>query len=461
MERKLTIGFLPANRGFFDRRLAMAARGAILEEAARLGVHLVVPGEAEFSSGCVGSAAEAVACSKLFAGAGVQGVLVSAVNFGDEQAVALCLRDLGVPVLLHACPEDGPLSIGSKRRDAFCGLLSIADALRQCGIKYSLPRRPVSRPGSDAFSRDLLDFAAVCRVVSGIRRARYGQAGARPDAFWTCRFDERALQRLGPTVVTSDLSEILSACSTIEGAGKLADDFGPMAAGLPGPARLKLAALELVLRQWIEESRLDAVAIQCWTSIQQNFGICPCFAMSRLADLGVPAACEADIPGAMAMHALSLASGGPGALADWNNLHHADPDLVNLWHCGVYPASMAANLPHAGKHSILPDAGACREEDAFGVLNMRVRSGPATLCRIAEDASGQWRALIVEGDFEDDPSETAGSFGWCRIPRLQALYRDTLLRHFPHHVAFTLAPVGDVLQEALGTYFAMTVHRHG
>lgn len=460
MNKKLTLGFLPAHRGFFDAGLARAARNEIIRVAQGLNIDLLVPKGDRFAHGCVGTLEEAAACAELFAQARVEGVLVSAVNFGDEQSVAHALRGLNMPVLLHGCQEEGALTKGSKRRDSFCGLLSIADALRQCGIRYSVPSVPVSHPQSAEFSRDLQTFANVCRVVANMRRARYGQAGVRPDGFWTCRFDERALQRLGPTTVTRDLSDILARCATVSADAVSAVEFGAAVAGIPEEAKQKLARLEVTLKEWIAEARLDALAIQCWTSMECNFGICSCLPMSRLSDLGLPAACEADVLGAMSMHALAMATQQPTALADWNNLHHQDPDLVNLWHCGVYPASMASNTPVAGVHSILPPAGACTEDQAYGVLNLKVRPSEATLCRIAQDENGTWRALLVEGHFEEDPAETEGGFGWFRIPHLRRLYRDTLLRHFPHHVAFTLAPAADVLTEALGNYFGMTIHRH-
>ena len=208
----LKLGFLPANRGFFDQTLAARMREEILNAAAKIGVELICPTPQQTRMGCVESLSESILCAELFAANRVDGILVSAVNFGDEQAVAQAIRrsGLSVPILLHACPEDGPLRIGGKRRDSFCGLLSIADALRQIGATYSIAADILANPNSESFRRDLAEFAAVCRVVRGIRTARYGQAGARPDAFWTCRYDERALQRLGPTTVTLDLSEIIA-----------------------------------------------------------------------------------------------------------------------------------------------------------------------------------------------------------------------------------------------------------
>lgn len=467
LRHPVKLGFLPANRGFFDQTLASQMREAIIRSAEGLGIELICPGPDQTRMGCVESGTEALFCAELFAGHKVDGILVSAVNFGNEQAVAQTIKNCGlsVPILLHACPEEGALRIGAKRRDSFCGLLSIADALRQIGARYSVAEDVLSHPDSAAFQRNLADFEAVCRVVKGIRSARYGQAGARPDAFWTCRFDERGLQRLGPTTVTLDLSEILARVGSLPDVAVL-DGIPAMKASAdtqrtPDQSLLRMAKLEHVLRKWIAEERLNALSIQCWTSIEQNLGVCPCFVMSRLGDLGVPCACEADGLGTLSMHALLLAGGAPPALADWNNLHHSDPDLVNLWHCGVFPSAMADARPQLDTHSILGPSGAVKEEMTHGVLNLRVRPGEATLFRVAQSADGKWDALVVGGCFESDAAQTLGSQGWCRIPGLLDFYKTTLLRHFPHHVAFSLGRSAHILQEAFGTYLDFRIFKAG
>ena len=462
----IRLGFLPANRGFFDQDLAARMRVTVLETGARLGIEMVCPDIGETKNGCVENRREALLCAQLFSTQRVDGILVSAVNFGDEQAVAQTIRSSGlnVPILLHACPEDGALRIGGKRRDSFCGLLSIADALRQIGVKYSIASNVLAHPGSEEFARNLSEFAAVCRVVRGIRNARYGQAGARPDAFWTCRFDERALQMLGPTTVTLDLSEIIARVNAINDEAvteTVTDIRASTAVGTtPGDALTRMAKLEFVLRQWIESAELDALSIQCWTSIEQNLGISPCFVMSRLGDLGVPCACEADVLGALSMHALQLAGASAPALADWNNLHHVDQDLVNLWHCGVYPKSLAKDEPELDQHSILGPSGAVEAEKTYGTLNMEVRPGEATLFRVVEQ-DGQWRALVVSGCFEPGNAETLGSFGWCRVPALLDLYRQTLLRQYPHHVAFAHGRHGMVLRDAFCDYLGFQIDQGG
>ncbi len=465
---KVALGFVPANRGFFSAELAAKMRGQAIDAMQNLGAEVIVPAPEQTKVGCVENRQEAELCAELFRRHDVKGIVIGAVNFGDEQAAAWTVRQarLNVPVLIFGCQEEETLTMKTSRRDAFCGLLSIGEALRQIGARYSVARRPICFPTDRSFGEDLDWFVRVCRVADGVRNARYGQIGARPDAFWTCRFDEKQMQRLGATTVVLDLSEVIA------GAGAIGDSDPEVqeiieaikqyanASAVRPESLLRSAKLELFLRRWRQENAVDAFGIQCWTSIQANYGVCACTTMSRLGDEGVPCACESDILGTLSMHAAMLASGSPAGLADWNNLHNEDDELVNVWHCGVFPKSFAKTPPKLGVQEIIASSGAARYEDSEGTVEFLARPSPLTLCRVTQDADGAWKAAIAEGGIEDNPAQTFGAYGWCRIPNLQRLYRDVLLRHFPHHVAITQSHVGNVLWEALGNYLGMEVH-HG
>ena len=66
-------------------------------------------------------------------------------------------------------------------------------------------------------------------------------------------------------------------------------------------------------------------AIQCWTSLEEFFGVVPCTIMSMMSNNLMSSACEVDICGVVGMHALQLASQTPSALLDWNNNYGEDP----------------------------------------------------------------------------------------------------------------------------------------
>lgn len=461
--RTIKLGFIPSNRGFFSKELAASMRDQTIATLKAMGIEVIVPDTAATKVGCVETRQEAELAAELFRRHGVHGILVGAVNFGEEQGVAWCVRKaaLNVPIMIFGCQEEETLTMKTRRRDAFCGLLSIGEVLRQIGAAYTVAQTPICFPTDASFRADIDAFVRICRVVHGIRNARYGQIGARPDAFWTCRYDEKSLQLLGPTTVTLDLSEVFG------GAGRISDsdpDLEKVIRSIQGYADtsavkqlsvVRSAKLELFLRRWAKEQAIDAFAIQCWTSIQANYGVCSCTTMSRFGDEGVPSACEADIMGTLSMHACLLASDSPAALADWNNLHNEDPELVNVWHCGVFPAAFASTPVKLGVQEIIASSGAASYENSEGTVEFTARPNPLTLCRVTQDPKEGWKAVVAEGRIEPNKAATFGAYGWCRIAHLDRLYRDVLLRHFPHHVAITQGHVGNVLWEALGNYLGM------
>lgn len=463
------LGFVPANRGFFSTELAQKMRNQTIEVMKNQGIEVVVPDENQTKAGCVETLQEAEICAKLFRDANVDGIVIGAMNFGDEQSAAWVVKQarLDVPILIFGCQEEEVLTMNTSRRDSFCGLLSIGEALRQIGAKFTVAQRPICFPKDDSFKTDLDHFIRICRVVNGVRNARYGQIGARPEAFWTCRYDEKQLQRLGATTVVLDLSELIA------GANNIADDDNDIkqivtsindyadTSNVQDSSVIRSAKVELFLKRWKEENNIDAFGIQCWTSIQQNFGVCTCTTMSRFGDMGIPSACEADILGTLSMHAAMLASGEPAGLADWNNLHNADDELVNLWHCGVFPKAFAKSKPMIKSQEILVSSGVAPLEQSQGTCEFVAKEAPVTITRVTQDPDGSWKVVIAEGDIEDNPAVTFGAYGWCRLKDLQSLYRDVLVRHFPHHCALTLNHCGNVLWEAFGNYLDMNVYHAG
>lgn len=485
MSSKLKLGFVPANRRYFSTEMAAKARSETLAAMRKLGIEAVVPDETLTEIGCVKNRDEGRKCAELFRKEGVDGIIVGAMNFGDEQG---CVNAVvgpstgsgcsigsahsigsgcsGLPVMIFGCQEEAPLKLGAPRRDSFCGLLSIAEGLRQNGVKYTIPQKPICFPTDADFLAELDTFARVCRVLKGIRGMRIGQIGTRPEAFWTCRYDEKMLQQIGVTVVPKDLSELLAITGRLEDGdskvlAKIADiEAKADTAKISDEILLRIAKFECALEEMIRLFELDAVALQCWNSLQLNYGICACGALARIGDSGTAVACEADVLGALSMHALKLASDSPAALLDWNNLHNDDPELANLWHCGVYPPSFGKAKPVMSVQGIMSKRiGA---DKSTGVLELEVKPGPATLCRVTQGMPGEsWKVFIGQGAFEDNEAKTFGAGGWCRLPGLPRIYRDILLEHFPHHVAVAQSHVGNALYEAFGNYLGMAVYHGG
>jgi L-fucose isomerase-like protein len=211
--KKMTMGLIVGNRGFFPDHLAKRGREEMIRALERTGIDCVVLGPEESKHGAVETHEEAKRCAQLFRANEdrLDGIIVSLPNFGDERAVADTLRlaRLSVPVLVQATPDSTARMAIADRRDSFCGKMSVCNNLKQYGIPYSLTALHTVSPDSPALREDLEWFAATCRVANGLRNLRIGSIGARPAAFNTVRYSEKIFESQGISIETVDLSEIM------------------------------------------------------------------------------------------------------------------------------------------------------------------------------------------------------------------------------------------------------------
>ena len=423
------LGVIIGNRDFFPDALVGEARADVLRLASQEGFRTIMLDPAESKLGGVETFADARKCAALFAKHRdeIDGVLVLLPNFGDEKGVAESLKGaaLGVPVLIQGYPDDLNQLGVARRRDAYCGKISVCNNLVQAGIPFSLTRRHVCRLDSDAFRADLRKFLGVCRVVNGLRGVRLGAVGARPGAFNTVRYSEKLLERHGISVTTVDLSEIIGAAEKLAATdpavtAKLAEINGyAPAPGVPEAKLVQMARMGVVLTRWTEAHGLDATAIQCWTSVQQNFGCNVCTLMSMMSEKFMPSACEVDVTGALTMYAMQLAGRTPAALVDWNNNYADDEDKCVLFHCGNWAKSFLPDIKIATAPILGSTLGV---ENTYGALEGRTPAGPLTFGRITTaDAEGRIRAYVGEGRLTDDPLVTFGNRAVAQVPGLQSL----------------------------------------
>ncbi|NLX10878.1 MAG: fucose isomerase [Chloroflexi bacterium] len=470
MKSQVTLGLIVGNRGFFPSHLCASGRETILKVLEEEGIRVIAVSPEETRFGAVESLEEAHKLAELFRAHRdeIDGILITLPNFGDERAIANTLRfaDLNVPVLLQAFPDDvNDMSINN-RRDSFCGKMSHCNNLRQYGIPFSLTTLHTVDPESECFRQDLQWFAGVCRVVRGMRRARFGALGARPVAFNTVRFSEKLLERAGITVETLDLSEAFGRVD------RLADDdqrvlekLGNVqryvnTAQVPADALAKMAKLGVVIDDWMREGEYDASAVQCWTSMQEFFGVVPCTLMSMMSDALSPSACETDIAGTAAMYALALAAGKPSAIVDWNNNYADDPNKGVVFHCSNLPRSVfIEDIPVMDYQEII--AGSVGKDSTWGTVYGRVRPEPFTYLRIStDDLNGRLTAYVGEGRFTDDPIQTFGGYGVIEVPEYQKLLHYICENGFEHHVSVNLSQVADAVYEALTKYMGWDVYYH-
>jgi L-fucose isomerase-like protein len=463
-----TLGVIYGNRDFFPDHLVTEARTDLAKVFAQLGINPIQLSEQDSKLGGVETHADARKCAALFRQHSdvIDGVLVCLPNFGDEKGVAdtLKLSKLNVPVLVQGYPDDLQKMDVARRRDAYCGKISVCNNLVQAGIKFSVTRKHVVHPTDDSFISDLKDFLAVCRVVNGLRGLRLGAVGARPGAFNTVRYSEKLLERYGISVTTVDLSEIIGkanklAPSEASVASKLTEikNYAP-AKGVPEEPLVQMAKMGVVLNDWMAANALEATAIQCWTSVQTNYGCNTCTLMSMMSERFMPSACEVDVTGALTMYAMQLAGNTPAALVDWNNNYADDDNKCVLFHCGNWAKSF---LPDA-KIATAPILGTIvGEQNTYGAMAGRTPAGPLTFGRITTaDAEGKIRVYVGEGELTNDPLDTFGTRAVAHVPDLQRLMRYVCKEGFEHHVVMTVSRSADILAEALGNYLGWELHHH-
>ncbi len=464
----MTFGLIVGNRGFFPDHLARSGREQIIAALKAAGHQVVAPGPEDTKFGAVETREEAKKCAEIFRAhaASIDGIIITLPNFGDEKSAAEAIRlsGLQVPVLVHAFPDDAGRMTVADRRDSFCGKMSVCNNLRQYGIPYSLTTLHTESPDSDVFRRDIEWFAAVCRVVRGLRGLRVGAIGARPAAFNTVRYSEKILESYGITVEPVDLSEIFGR------AWRMADDEPAVrnkleeirayvpTGGTPEEALVRMAKLGVAIDEWMKAAEVTISAIQCWTSLEQYYGVVPCTLMSMMSDRMMSSACEVDIPGAIAMHALRLASGTPSALLDWNNNYGEELDKAVCFHCSNLPKHFFAHVRMDYQEII---AGTVGKDSTYGTVVGRVKSGPVTFLRLStDDRAGRIRGYVGQGRFTDDPLETFGGAGVIEVPRLQELLRYVCENGFEHHVAANLSECAAAVHEATTKYLGWEIHWH-
>jgi len=468
MDNKLTLGLIVGNRGFFPDHLAQRGREKMISVLEKAGIDVVAVTPQDTKFGAVETRDESRICANLFKSRqdDIDGVIVTLPNFGEERGIADALRwsGLDVPILIQATPDNPEDMSLSNRGDSFCGKMSTCNNLTQYGIPYSLTGLHTVDPDSTDFAIDLEWFSSVCRIIDRLNNLRVGAVGARPAAFNTVRYSEKLLEDSGISVEPVDLLEIMGRVERRKDADpavverlKTIREYTPVSS-VPEAALLKMAKLGVVLEDWMDETQVAISAVQCWTAIEEFYGVVPCTVMSMMSERLFPSACEVDVCGAVAMYGLQAASGTPSALLDWNNNYGSNPDKAVCFHCSNLPKSF---FDSSGMKYQAIIGGSVGNENAWGTIEGRIKPGPMTFARIStDDYSGLIRGYVGEGRFTNDPVETFGGYGVVEIPEMQELLHFICENGFEHHVAANLSNVADAFYEAAVKYLGWDIYRH-
>ena len=456
--KKMTFALCFGNRGFMPGELIIGARADMVKAVTDAGYDYLMMEEEATRYGAVETRDE----GRLYADwlkkheGEYDGVIFSMPIFVDENGAITALQDAGVPILMQAYPDEIGKMDFQHRRDAYCGKFSVTDVFTQYGVPFTVMKPHVVHPLSEAFAQNLRDFAAVCRVVNGMRRFNVGCIGARTTAFKTVRFDEITLQKYGINVESFDLSELFHKV------GQKKDQEPEVLAKLerlreytdcsrvPEKNMLTLAKVSVVLDDYIREYHLDALTLRCWNEMEEVLRVCPCVLLSELNDRGIVASCEIDMCSALTMRAMNLASQEPTAVLDWNNNYGDDEDKVILFHCGPVAQSLMTAKGTVTEHKMFAkgDPGS-----GWGSNEGRIKAFPMTFSN-CQTKDGRLVVYASQGEFTGDPIEDGyfGCGGVARIPGLQDKLLKLARGGFKHHTSVGVGHMKEVLKEAFTTY---------
>lgn len=460
--RKMTFALCFCNRGFMPGELIYTAREDMVKAVTDAGYNYIMMDKELTRYGGVETRDEGRLYAKWLKEHEGQydGVIFSMPIFADENGAIAALQDAGVPILMQAYPDEIGKMDFNHRRDAYCGKFSVTDVFTQYNVPFTVLKPHVVHPLSLKFKENLDDFAAICRVVNGMRRFNIGCIGARTTAFKTVRFDEMAMQKNGINVESFDLSELFEKVRE-----KRNDDENVLAkikrfesytdfSHVPEMNKFNLAKVALVIDEYIAEYHLDALALRCWNEIETYLRICPCVILSELNDRGIVASCEIDMCSAITMRAMALASDAPTTVLDWNKSYGDDENKVILFHCGPVPQTLMSEKGVVGEHKMFAksDPGS-----GWGVNEGRIKAMDMTFSN-CQTRDGKIIVYASEGKITDDLIEDSffGCGGVALIPDLQNKLIKLARGGFKHHTSICQGHYKEILKEAFTTYLHYT-----
>ncbi|MCZ8519561.1 MULTISPECIES: L-fucose/L-arabinose isomerase family protein [Paenibacillus] len=448
--KKFKLGYAPTRRFVFSAEDAFRYKTMIREKIAGFGMDMdIVDLEGLNPEGLLYDdhiGAEQIA--DHLKRENVDAVFFPHCNFGTEDTVARVGKALGKPVLLWGPRDESPLEDGMRLRDTQCGLFATGKVLRRFNVPFTYITN--SRVDDPVFERGFTNFIAASNAVRHFRSLRILQIGPRPSSFWTMMCNEgELLERFGIEIHPITLVDIQRASKRIENgqSSELAEAVDYIKEKLDWSEVTeadvrRIAALKVAMKQYAAQTGSSAIAIQCWSSLQDAMGIMPCLANAILTDEQIPVTCETDIHGAITSVLVQAASMNqhPTFFADLTVRHPENANGELLFHCGNFPVSLSVEeRPKLRKHFLFDD-------HAPGTHEGEIRGGGMTLARFDGD-HGEYQLFLGRARGIQGPY-TRGSYVWVEVNDWP-LWEEKLVRGpYVHHSVGIHANVIAPLYEA-------------
>ncbi len=442
---KLKIAYCPTRREVFSREEAIKFNRIIRKEIEKFSIHIVdLKGINEEE--LLFQDQDLPKVIQRFAAEQVDGIFFPHCNFGSENRVAQVAKALNVPVLLWGPRDDMPDATGLRSRDSQCGLFATGKVLRRHNVPFTYLTN--SWIDGDAWTLGFQKFLRTVSVVKSVQNLNILQISTRPEPFCSVICNENELiEKFNVHLYPITLPEMMQKMEEVKKANsedyQQTISFITSLASCVKPEEIqKVAALKVAMKELALQYHCRAVAIQCWTSLQDVANIMPCLANSLLTDEGIPTVCETDIHGAITavmMQAVHLGA-EPPFFADVTVRHPENDNAELLWHCGNFPYSLADKTKPCS-------AGCSRyHNDTFGICEWELKSGDLTIARFDGD-HGNYQLLIGEAKTTNGP-KNVGSYVWIEVDKWPKWERKLVEGPYIHHVCGVYGKYGEILLEA-------------
>lgn len=384
--------------------------------------------------------------SDLFIRENVDAVFFPHCNFGSEEAVAKVAYKVGKPVLIWGPRDEAPDETGARLRDAQCGMFAVTKVLQQFGVKYTY----ISNCwlGDEAFDKGMDTFLGAVSIIKALYHLRIGQIGTRPDSFWSVKTNERELmERFGIEIVPITLEALKEMLKENLENHKEAvmTEVCSLKKRFPNSVCntedwMNIANMKLTIQKWCKDYKLTAVASECWKPMATVAGTSVCFTFSELTGEGIPVICEGDIHGAISSVIAMAAARYKSTtfLADLTVRHPQNDNAELLWHCGVFPHSLAKDPKST--------VGVHFNRKTAAVGEWELKHDDITVVRF-DGANGKYSCLFGYAHGVEGP-KTFGTYLWAEFENWPLWERKLMEGPYIHHCVGVYGKVAPQIWEA-------------
>ncbi len=332
-------------------------------------------------------------------------VVFQNLTFANSAYISAVRHRVKCPILLWTLRE--PVIDGGRLRlNSLTGAYSAANAMRAFGDRRF--EYVFGAPNEERVRGEITACVKAAELIVNMRSLKMSAVGHTPQGFGFGRaLDAELLSVFGVQLDAVEARELISRAEsyTADNCAQYLTRSEKLMRGLentPEKNRLDYARLLRAYDEYVRENGIGALASRCWPDFFTAYGTPVCAVLSVLNDLGIAAACEADIYGALSMWMGMQLSGEPVFFGDPVSLNE-DENTLTFWHCGAAACALARR-----------DTGA-----AVGVHPNR-RIGPAmdfgceafpeaTVFRVGREPDGSFRFFVLEGEALDKPKQFTGT----------------------------------------------------